>query len=145
MNILVLCNIQVAADAGGDNLAENGSSRSAGDTHFGEAEETEDHDRVKNDIDNGAGSLGDHTVEGAAGGLQQPFKSDLENRAEGHAQDDPQIDRAVLLYQGILDLCPDEGTRAEQADQQEKDIGQDGQEQTVVGSFVGAVKPLLSQ
>ena len=136
---------RTVAAAAGDNLAENGSGRGAGDTHPGEAEEAEDHDRVKNDIDNGTCSLGDHTVEGAAGGLQEPLKSDLENRAEGHAQDDPQIDRAVLLHQGILDLRPDERTRTEQADQQEKDIGQDGKEKAVVGGFVRAVKPLLSQ
>ena len=48
----------------GKDLSEYGGRRGSGNAHFGEAEQAEDHDRVENNIDDGAQALGVHGVNG---------------------------------------------------------------------------------
>ena len=125
MDILILLQVQEEAEAGCDHLAQDCGKGRARHAHLRKAEKAEDHDGVEDDIDNGAGRLGDHAVKGPAGGLEQALKGDLEDRAEGQAEADPEVDRSVLLDDRVLDLGPDEGTRGKEADQEKEDVGQD--------------------
>ena len=87
-----------------DDLTENGSECGTGCAHFRKTEVTEDQDRVKDNIQDGARSLRDHRVKRAAGGLQQTFQRDLEKQADRKATDDRHILHAVLNDLGIVGL-----------------------------------------
>ena len=145
MDILIFGQVEVTADAAGNHLAQDSRRSGARYAHFGEAEQAEDHNRVEDDIDDGAGRLRDHAVDCAPGRLQQTLKSDLENSSERHAETDFQIGRPVLLHQRILDLSSYEGAGSEQAEQQKQDVCQKGQKQAVVGSLIGAVESFFAQ
>ena len=145
MDVLVLCEVKITSYTACHDLTQHCCGRRARDAQFWETEKAEDHDRVKDDVDDGAGRLGDHTVKCPSRGLQQALESDLENGAEGHAQTDLEINRAVLLHHCILNLRADKRPRSEESDQQEEDISEEGQKQTVIGSRVRPVKPALTE
>ena len=91
----VLSVVQHHCQDKGDDLADDGGHRSAGDLHAGQAEIAEDQDRVQDDVDDCAGALGDQGIAGAAGGLEQTLQEDLAENAEGHDADDADIGHTV--------------------------------------------------
>ena len=66
-------------------MAQDGGVSGARDAESRAAEETEDHDRVKNDVDDSAGDLADHAQLCASGGLQHSLKGHLEEESDGEA------------------------------------------------------------
>ena len=79
----------------GHNLTDDGRDCRARDAHARQAEPAENQDGIQNDVDHGAGSLGDHGVGGAAGGLQETLEENLSEDAEGGNRDHPDIAHAV--------------------------------------------------
>ena len=98
---------------GGHDLPQHRGGGGAGHAHVGEGSQAEDEHRVHDDVDQGPHALGDHGIEGPAGGLEQPLEGDLHKDAHGQAAADAQIGRPVPgdLRRGVL--------------QQEKGLGKD--------------------
>ena len=82
--------IHEQAEQGCDALSQNSGVSGARDAEPWKSEETEDHDRVEDDIDDRPCSLTDHAQLCAAGGLKEPLKGQLEEETEresGHGRE----------------------------------------------------------
>ena len=95
-NLRVLADVHHQADRRRDPLAEDGRIGRARNTHLREAEQAEDENRVKNDVDDCARALADHRQQRAAGALQQALKEDLHENAHRADHDDGRIVDAAL-------------------------------------------------
>ena len=145
MDLLIKAQVQEQAQTGGDRLSEDRGQGGAGYAQSGKAAQAEDHDRIKNNIDNGAGGLGDHTVNGQACGLQQAFEGHLEEQPRGQTGHDPQIGGAHTDDFRVLCLGTDKSGGQEKTDQQEGQEIAEGQEKAVGRCRVGTVISLFSQ
>ena len=79
---MVYSQIEADSENSGNTLSENRGNGSAFNPHGRESEIAEDQDRIQNNIDQGAGTLGDHGIECFARGLQYPFKDSLKENTE---------------------------------------------------------------
>lgn len=132
--------IEDNAQRRGDELADNGGVGGTLDAHGGAAEETEDHNGIKNDIDDGADTLNVHGDEGLAGALQHPLSGDLHKDADGADADDGKILGAVFRDDGGNTLLHGEvELRAENPEQREYYGGADGKQQADIGDFLGGL------
>ena len=77
MDILVHLQVKDNCQPCRHNLSEYRSRRCARNTHFGKAKEAENQNRVENNINHCAQTLGNHGIHGPSGGLQQLFKGHL--------------------------------------------------------------------
>ena len=118
----------------------------------GEAEEAEDHDRVKDDVNDRTGGLADHAQLGAARGLQESLEVHLEEEAQRHACDDGEVCVAVFDDFGGcggiragLELHGERPVGAKNREQQESDKAAEGQEDAHIGGCVGPVEALLAE
>ena len=102
VDIGVVLQIEEQGQQRGGKLTGHGGDGSAGGAHGGDAQElhTENEHRVQKDVDDGAQTLGDHGVGGAAGGLKHPLEEDLKENAGGEQGADPGIGNAAFQ-----DLC----------------------------------------
>ena len=121
-------------------LPYNCGDGGAGNLQTGKAKETEDHDRVQDDIDDGAGPLGDHIVKGSSRGLQKTLEGDLQEDPYGKQSDDGHILNAVLQDHRIVCLKGEKEAGAHKSQQREDDAAYDGQEHPVPCRIVGAFK-----
>ena len=78
--LMVLFDIEYDAYYGGDKLADDGGQCRARDLHAGEAQQSEDEDRVYSRVEQSARKLHVEDVLGFARTLQQPFKHRLNHR-----------------------------------------------------------------
>ena len=78
IDLFVLLMVKVEGHDYGNNLSADGCDGRTGNFQSWESEQTKDHNRVENDIDNCTGSLGNHIVDCFSGRLHQSFKSDLQ-------------------------------------------------------------------
>ena len=103
-DLLVVLHVEEQRESGGDDLTEDGRDGRALDTHSRCAEKAEDEDGVGDTVDDGAGGLGDHAVEGLAGGKQHPLEADLHQHTKGKDEDGLHVVDAVLsdLRGGVL-------------------------------------------
>lgn len=88
---------------------------------------------------------GDHGEDGLAGGLEEPFKADLEHHTHADHRYDGEIGGAVADDGVHLGLERHEGAGEEAAQHGEDGPGAEGQEHAVDGSLVGGLKIFLSQ
>ena len=95
VNVTVELQIHEKTQNGGDTLAEDCCVGGACYAEPGESEEAEDHDRVEDDVDDGAGRLADHTQLCASCGLQHSLEGHLEEETEGETGHDGEIGVAV--------------------------------------------------
>ena len=65
--------------------------------------------KIQEDIDNGTGSLRDHSKKSKSGGLEQPFHIDLEKKAERKNTDNTHVLISVGKNLGIGSLCRKKG------------------------------------
>ena len=133
-------------------MAQNCGIRCAGNAELGEAEEAEDHDRVKDDVDDRASGLADHAQLGAAGGLQESLEVHLEEETKRHACDDGEVCVAVFDDFGGcggiragFELHGERPVGAKDREQQERDKAAEGQEDAHIGGCVGPVEALLAE
>ena len=120
VDVRIAFEVQHQGSGGSHNLPCHRGNGGAGHLHPGQAEPAEDQDGVQHDVDEGAGKLGAHGQERAAGGLQQPLKAELAENTDGAAQADGGVIHAVVdnhLFSPGLQLK--EGPGEEDADQGE--------------------------
>ena len=72
---------------------DGGSDRS----HFRETKQAKDQDRVKDNVDDRAGSLRNHDEQGFSRGLKQTLKGDLHKNTYAESTDDNHILNAELV------------------------------------------------
>ena len=145
MDLLIIAQVQEQAQTGGDRLSKDRGQGGAGYAQSGKAAQAEDHDRIKNNVDDRAGRLGDHTVNGQACRLQQTLKGHLEEQSCRQTGHDPQIGGAHADDLRVLCLGTDKSAGQEKTDQQESQEIAEGQEETVGRGRVGPVITLFSQ
>ena len=121
-------------------LAEHRGHGCTGDLHARQAEQAEDEDGVKNDVQDRAGALRDEGVDRAARGLQQALKDDLAEDAERGDRDDADIGRAVGNDGFVRRLGAHEELCAENAEQSAEQHAQPGKKDAVQGRAVHHVR-----
>ena len=104
MDVLISRKVKKQGEQHADDLSGHRCHSGTGYLHPGKSEQAEDQDRIHNDVDDGSQSLGDHVVDRASRGLQQPFTGDREKQADGKGAADEQIIPAVLDDLRIGDL-----------------------------------------
>ena len=102
-DLLILLQVQGHTDDGTHDLAEYCGVSRAGHTELRKSEQAEDQNGVEDDVENSAGSLGDHAVDGPARGLQKTLKGHLEEQADAQAAHDPQVGRRIICHHLIPD------------------------------------------
>ena len=132
MNLLILLQVQDQTQCGADHLTEHGCVRRTGYSKLRESEISEDQDRVEDDVEDRAGQLGYHGIDGQPGRLEQSLKGHLEQHSEGQAQNDAQIGFSICGDLRIRCLCSEERSHTEDPDQQEDQIREKDQEQACV-------------
>ena len=152
VNVGVELEVHDQTQDGSNALAQNCGIRCAGNAELGEAEEAEDHDRVKDDVNDRTGGLADHAQLGAARGLQESLEVHLEEEAQRHACDDGEVCVAVFDDFGGcggiragLELHGERPVGAKNREQQESDKAAEGQEDAHIGGCVGPVEALLAE
>ena len=92
---------------------------------------------VQDDVDDGPGALGDHAVEGAACGLEQPLQHDLGKAGGGQAGHDGQVVPAEVLDRGVIDLDDIVPSGEEQAEHDEEQGAEQDQQDAGQPHLVG--------
>ena len=114
-----------------DALTDHRRPGSAGDAELREAKQTENQDRVEDDVRDRAGQLRDHGIDRAAGRLQEALKGDLDKNAERTQNADVQI-RDAEIDDGLnIRLRAHIGADAEQTGGEHEQIAQPCKQQTV--------------
>ena len=145
LNVVVPGQVEEDGQAGGQDLPQDGGQGGSRHLHPGEAEQSEDQNGVHDDVDNGAHRLGDHGVEGAAGGLEHPVKGDLYKQPYRQPADDGHVLCAVVHNGLLAGLHLEKEPGAGQADGHEHQAAEDGQKQAVHGGGVGPALAALAQ
>ena len=129
-----------------DELTDDGGVGGTLDAHGGAAEETEDHNGIKNDIDDGADTLNVHGDEGLTGALQHALSGNFHKNTDGADADDGEVIHPVLCNDGrntLLHGKIEVGTK--DAKQRKRRSGAYGKQQTDIGNLLGALAVFLSQ
>ncbi len=121
----------------GDYLPRHRGNRSAPDAEPWKTEETKNHNRIQNNIDDGAGSLGHHAVDSPSRGLHNTFKGHLHKDSEGENETDGKILRPELHNLPVFSLAGKEQVGTEDAHQGKYKITDEGQKYAVDGGEVG--------
>ena len=143
--IVILAMVENDRNDSADTLTEHRGPRSAGDTQFGKAKQTEDQNGVKHNVDDGAGELGNHRVDRAASRLKEALKCDLNEDAERANETDAQIDRAKLDDLLNVGLRAHVRLHAENADEQDQKEADGLQNQPLYGDLIGALRIFLTE
>ncbi len=83
VDLSVFRNCEVKRHEYGDHLADDRSDCRSGNFKPRETEQSEDQDGIQDDVDDRAGSLGDHIVQGLSGRLHQSLEGNLEEYPGG--------------------------------------------------------------
>ena len=108
-------------------------------------DQTEDQDRVENNVRERAGQLGDHGIDRAAGRLQEALEGDLDENAERAQNADVQIRDAVIDNGLDIRLRAHIGTDADQACDKHEQIAQQRQQQTIDRDLIDTLGVFLAQ
>ena len=145
MDLRVVPQIHIDAQHRAYGLAQHGGHRRAGNAHLGHAPPAVDKHRVQNDVDDGAGALEDHGLEGPARSLKQPLAEDLDEHTGCEDAADAGIGNAALHslgYGGLhLVVRPD----PENAEEHKQRRGDQRQEYAVARGPVGTLLVLAAQ
>ena len=145
LDLMVVGNIEDQSQNGGNNLAQHGGGSSAGHAHLREGANAKDEDGVHNDVDDCAHALGDHGIEGASSGLEQPLKHDLHKETNGEPGADSQISHALVDDIRVVVLCQEEGLGEHNTCNGKDQHTEEGQENAVLCGAVGRIKVLGAQ
>ncbi len=96
MDVGVFLQVHDQAENGRHDLPATVAMAAPATSSRGQAEQAENQDGVKDDVDDGAHQLRAHGEHGPASGLQQPLKAELAEHADRAAQADGRILRAVV-------------------------------------------------
>ena len=145
VNVLIISEVQEQSDAGCHTLTKNRGISGSCNPELRKSAETEDQDRIEDDIEDGTGHLADHGQDGHARGLQKTLKGQLEEKTDGEGADNPQIGVAGGNDFRNRGLALDKQPGDKKADEDEGDGVQKRQKQTVSGSSIGAIEILLTK
>lgn len=145
LDVMVHPGVEIDRQNGGHDLSDDGGGGGAGYPHFGEGTDAEDEDRVQNNIDDGAQSLGEHGLDGPSGGLEETLHGDFQEDAEGKGGADGEVDGARLNDDAAVGLEGEVDPGDGKAQHQEDQIAQSGQKEGVFGGAVGHIEILFAQ
>ena len=145
VDIVVAGEVEQHRQDGRHGLAQDGGCGSPRHLHAGEGAQAEDEHRVHDDVDDGPGALGDHGVEGAPGGLEQPFEHNFQEQPEGQAAADAHIGGAGGDDIGDIGLYSDEGVGQGEPGHRKDQRGEHRQKHAVFRRAVGGIIVLLPQ
>lgn len=145
LHIRVPLQIQIDADGCAHPLANDRGDGCTGHAHGGDAEFAMDKDGVENNVDDGAGGLGDHGVHRSAGGLKQPLSQNLNEAAHGPDAADLDIGGAAFHRLGYIGLHGEIGPGAEDAEEHKQGHGDQHQKDAVSGGVIGSLLVFLPQ
>ena len=117
-------------------LSDDSCNRRSCDAEPGKAEEPEDQDRIEDDIDHAAGAQQIHSDLHFADSLEDLFKRNLQQGAEGEAEHDICIIAGVLQYSRIIREQREEGFGDKNSCQDEEDTVHNGQRDADCGGAV---------
>ena len=127
------------------NLADDGCSRRTRNSHLRTSEQSKDHNRIHNNIDNCTDALRDHCIKCLSCRLQKPLKHYLGEYAEGQAA----ADRQIFFPAGndLFDIClaPVKRLHQKEADHQKQHIAHSHQKNRIFGNPVHSVVILCPQ
>ena len=141
MDFLVLPAVEIDGQDACENLAQHGGQRCACNAHI----KHKDEDGVEDDVENSTQALGNHGIDGAAGGGKQTLQHHLAEQAKGHAAHDHQVIAAILDDILVCGLGGKEDAGTEQTEQQEKHIAAGRNEYAVQGHLIGTLVVLCAQ
>ena len=145
MDLRILPDVEENAERSADKLTAQGRHRSACDLKPREAEQTENHDRVEDHVDRGAGDLRDHGKAGAPGGLEQALHAHLHENAERQPQTDADIVRTVGNDLRIFRLEAEKGPCQSQAQQRKERGAAEKEKNAGIGGPIGGFLIFLTQ
>ena len=128
-----------------DALPDHRCPGSAGDAELREAEQTEDQDRVEDNVRDRAGQLRDHGIDRAAGRLQEALEGDLNKNAERAQNADVQVRDAVIDDRLNIRLRAHVSTDTDQACDKHEQIAQPCKQQTVDRDLIDTLGVFLPQ
>ncbi|MPM65823.1 hypothetical protein SDC9_112727 [bioreactor metagenome] len=117
-------------------MSANGGDCRARHAKLRKAEQTEDQDRVEDDVEHRADDLHQHRLEVHALRLQDTFAIDLHEQADRKNHDNGKIGNAVLRRFGIARIGFDERARAKDAEENEDHGGEQHDEEAVARRFL---------
>ena len=95
---------EVEREKNSDDLTDYSGNCSSGNFQSGQTEQSEDQNRIQNNINDRAESLSDHVVNGLACGLQQSLKCNLHEDTDRHDTDDSHVLCTVFDDQRVAGL-----------------------------------------
>ncbi len=119
MNRVRLSQVDCHVQQKSADLPNDCGDRRAGDSEPGKSEKSEDEDRIQDDIDHTSDTQQVHRDLHFADSLEDLFKSDLQQSAEGKAENDVCIVAGILQYGRIVGEQGQEGAGDEDARQDE--------------------------
>lgn len=128
-----------------DALTDHRRPSGAGDAQLREAEQTEDQDRIEDNVRDRAGQLRDHGIDRAAGRLQEALEGDLNKNAERAQNADVQVRDAVIDDRLNIRLRAHVSTDADQACDKHEQIAQPREQQTVDRDLIDTLGVFLPQ
>lgn len=108
-------------------LSDDGGNRGSCHTESGKAKESEDQDRIEDDVDHAAGAQQIHGNLHFSDPLENLFKRNLQQGAEGEAEHDVCIVAGILQYGRIIREQREERFGDKDPCQDEEDTVNDGQ------------------
>ena len=131
MNIRIIFEIEENCQTGGDNLTDYRCDGCACDAELRRPAQTENQNRIKNNIDDGTQSLCTHGKNCAAGRLQNALKGHLYKQTKGKNCADFHVGHTVRNNFRIIRLRTEKQTACEQTEQQEYQIAANCKKHTV--------------
>ena len=128
-----------------ENLSANGCDGGARHAKLRKTEQTEDEDRVENDVEHRSNDLHEHHVKVLALRLQNALAIDLHEHTDRAGQNDGKIGDAVFKRLRNRCISPHERARAEDAEQHEHQHRKQHQRKAVARRVFRFVVPLCAK
>ena len=145
VELLVEAQVQEQTEAGRDALAEDRCIGGARDAELRASEKSEDHDRIEDDVQDGAGQLGTHGQYRLASRLQLAFEGQLEEKPDREHADNAEIGVSGLYDFRHGGLTRDKRAGHEDACQKKDDKVQRAEKETGIRRIICTVEVFLAE
>ena len=145
VQLLVHMQVQEKSEDCGDALTEYSRIGGTGYAEAWKAEETENHNRVEDDIQDSTGELRAHGKHGLTSRLQLALEGQLEEKSDREHADDAEVGVTRLDDFRNARLTLDKRFRHKDADEQEDDKVYDAQKESVICGIICTLKILLAE
>ncbi len=144
IDLFVLCMVEIEREAYSYDLTGDGGNCRPCNFKPGETEQSEDHDRIQYNVDDGSKPLCDHIVKGPSSRLKKPFQCDLQEDTGAEYSDDGHILCPIRYDHRVICLKCKEQPGTQRTEHCEDDTAYDRKEQAIPGCPVGAFVIFLS-